>query len=190
LNVHWTRAFAADYSVEVVQDLPHPGTMRHFYYPPASRSGHDGVTVQVAGTRMEPWIGTFAFGALSPKGISGVFAMPNAGQLCVVSRGRGFVVSATDPATYQELQCHPIVDVRPIPRWRIMIFANFTEMLAYGQDGIQWRTARLSWDGFKITEVTDTCIQGEFWDIRSEQPATFTVDLATGKHQGGARVPR
>jgi hypothetical protein len=48
-----------------------------------------------------------------------------------------------------------------------------------------WKTKRLTWDSMEITEVTDAFIKGEFWDIRREATANFTVDLATGLHQGG-----
>ena len=62
----------------------------------------------------------------------------------------------------------------------VIVFANFTELVAYGPTGIRWRTKRLAWDSLKITEVTDTIIKGEFWDIRSDANSNFVVDLATG----------
>src|SRR5262245_48546290 len=66
----------------------------------------------------------------------------------------------------------------------IIVFADFTNLVAYGKTGLKWRTKRLSWDDLKIIEVTDIFIKGEFWDILSEGTATFVVDLATGAHTG------
>jgi hypothetical protein len=67
----------------------------------------------------------------------------------------------------------------------IIVFANFTELVAYGSQGLKWRTKRLTWDSMKVVEVTDDLLKGEFWDIRSESTQGFTVDLATGNHEGG-----
>jgi hypothetical protein len=112
--------------------------------------------------------------------------MPDPGHLCVVSRGRGYVVPVDEPACYEELEFHPILDVRAVARHGILVFANFTELMAYDTAGFRWRTARLAWDSLKITEVNDGEIRGEFWNIRSEQMSSFAVDLQTGEHRGGA----
>jgi len=161
-------------------DLP------HYYYPGASTvGGRDGILVEVKPEHERPWMGTFAFGQISPKGFSAVFATPDSERLCVVAKGEGYIVSADDPRQWEMVRANPIIDVRPIPACGIIVFANFTEMVAYGQEGIRWRTKRLAWDDLKITEVSDTFIKGEFWDIRSEAMASFVVDLATGSHKGG-----
>jgi hypothetical protein len=65
------------------------------------------------------------------------------------------------------------------------VFANFTEMLAYGEAGVKWRTKRLTWDGLKIVAVGDRTLIGEYWDIRAEAMQRFEVDLATGAARGG-----
>jgi hypothetical protein len=42
----------------------------------------------------QPWLGTFAFGDITPNGMSGIFAMPDPHRLCVVSSGDGADESA------------------------------------------------------------------------------------------------
>ncbi len=111
--------------------------------------------------------------------------MPDPRLLCIVAKGEGYLVSASSPTSWDRVQVIPIIDVRPIRTHEIIVFADFTRLVAYGQAGIKWQTKRLSWDNLKITDVTDTSIKGEFWDIRSEEMAGFVVDLATGTHQGG-----
>jgi len=133
----------------------------------------------------DPWLGTFAFGTVEPKGISGIFTTPSPDRLCVVARGEGYFISASTPTTWEPVQATPIIDVRPIRAQGVIVFASYTDLVAYGPAGIKWRTQRLTWDNLKITEVTDSFIKGEFWDILSEAMAGFTVDLATGTHQGG-----
>jgi hypothetical protein len=158
----------------------------HYYYPGAStEGGRDGIFVEVHPEDGEPWLGTFAFGQIAPKGPSGIFTMPDPRLLCIVAKGEGYLVSANSPTSWDRVRVTPIIDVRPIRAHEIIVFAEFTRLVAYGQAGIKWQTKRLSWDNLKITEVTDTAIKGEFWDIRSEAKENFVVDLATGTHQGG-----
>ncbi|RKI73416.1 hypothetical protein D7X55_05290 [Corallococcus sp. AB049A] len=126
----------------------------------------------------------FAFGKLG-KGTSGVFSMPDPEKLCVVSRGAGYLVTARDPSAWEAVQALPVTDVRVAPSAGIVVFADFTELVAYGAEGLRWRTKRLAWDGLKIVQVTERSIIGEYWDMRTEAMQTFEVDLATGSQEGG-----
>ena len=69
----------------------------------------------------------------------------------------------------------------------MILFANYTELIAYNSSGVNWETKRLAFDSFKIVELTDDCLKGEYQDIRSESKETFEVDLLTGKHKGSLR---
>lgn len=179
--------FAHAYVCERLTETPQTA-QEHFFYPGAStKGGRDGILVEVRPECGRTWFGTFAFGQVTPKGISGIFTTPNPERLCVVSQGAGYFVSATKPTEWEAIRATPIIDVRPIRAQGIIVFANFTELVAYGPTGMKWRTKRLTWDSLKITEVTDAFIKGEFWDIQSEATANFVVDLASGTHQGGIK---
>jgi hypothetical protein len=181
--------FAHSYECEKLTELPPPASP-HFYYPGAStRGGHDGIIAKIRAEDGKEWLGTFAFGKMAPKAPSGIFATPDAGRLCVVAKGAGYLVSACSPMTWEAVQATPILDVRPIRAQGIIVFATFTDLVAYGSTGIKWRTRQLSWDNLKITAVTDTFIEGEFEDFHTEATAVFTVDLATGAHHGGIDRP-
>jgi len=183
-------AFPHSYTWEELAEGPGSGSLHHYYYPGASmKGGRDGILIEVRPEFSRPWLGTFAFGEITPKGVSGVFTMPNPHQLCVVARGAGYVVAADDPTSWQPVRASPIIDVRPIPAHDIIVFAEYIRLIAYGRAGIRWETKRLSWDSLRITEVSDACIKGEFWDIRCESMETFSVDLTTGMHQGGIQEP-
>jgi hypothetical protein len=179
--------FAHSYECERLTETPKAGEP-HYYYPGATtEGGRDGILVEVRPQGGRPWVGTFAFGQVTPKGVSGIFTTPNPECLCIVSKGEGYLVSADTPTAWEPVRATPVVDVRLVHAQGIIVFANFTELLAYGAGGVKWRTKRLAWDSLKITEVTDTLIKGEFWDIRSEALGSFIVDLATGTHQGGIK---
>ena len=180
------KTFGHSYECEQPAELPGTSLLAHYYYPGASRvAGRDGLIVEVRPDHGQQWLGTFAFGQIAPMGTSGVFTTPDPDRFCVVARGEGYFVSANAPESWERVQANPIIDVRPIGAKGIMIFADFTQLVAYGQTGLKWKSKRLSWDNLRVIEVTDTSIKGEFWDIRSETTARFVVDLATGTHLGG-----
>jgi hypothetical protein len=179
--------FAHSYECERLSETPRTAPP-HYYFPGAStQGGRDGILVEVRPEHGQPWLGTFAFGQIAPKGVSGIFTTPDPQRLCVVSKGEGYFVSATTPTAWEAIRATPIIHVRSIGAQGIIVFASFTELVAYGSAGMKWRTKRLTWDNLKIVEVTDAFIKGEFWDIRSEATANFVVDLATGTHQGGIK---
>lgn len=132
-----------------------------------------------------PWLGIFAFGRLTARGVSGIFTTPDPQCLSVVAKGAGYLVRADDPSVWSLVQANPIIDVRPIPTWGILVFAEHTRLIAYGESGVKWRTKRLTWDDLMIAEVTDEFIRGEFWDVISKSTGEFRVSLATGEHEGG-----
>jgi hypothetical protein len=184
LNLTFPHTYVCEQAVEI---LPSESSSR-YYYPGASRQGgRDGILVRVQPQQGPPWVGTFAFGQIAPKGASGIFTMPAPDRLCVVSRGEGYIVSTQTPETWEPVRATPIIDVRSILPKGIIIFAEFTRLVAYDHTGHRWSTKRLSWDNLTITEVTDGFVRGEFWDIRSEKTESFIVDLATGTHQGGIK---
>jgi hypothetical protein len=179
--------FPHSYECELLRETPRIALAQHYYPGASTQGGRDGILAEVRPENGEPWLGTFASGQIAPKGASGIFTTPDPHRLCVVAAGAGYIVTAAAPANWEPVRATPIIDVRPIRAQGLIVFANFTELVAYGAAGIKWRTKRLTWDNLKITEVTDTFIKGKFWDIRSEAMATFTVDLVNGTHQGGIK---
>ncbi len=178
--------FPHHYPIRERTELPTSDPLPRYYYPGASREGgRDGLLLEIHPDAGAPWLGVFAFGHVSPKGVSGVFTTPNPHRLCVVARGGGYLVSADDPTSWEPVKATPVLDVRPVRAQRLLVFADYTEPMAYGEAGLRWRTGRLAWDGLTITEVTDKSIRGEFWDPPKGTTGTFSVDLETGAHTGG-----
>lgn len=178
--------FPHTYECQKLTESAGLASLAHYYYPGAStKGGQDGILVEVRPDDGESWLGTFAFGHIVPKGVCGIFTMPDPQALCVVAKGEGYIVRANAPKSWEPVRVTPIIDVRPVRAQEIVVFAEFTRLVAYGHAGIKWETKRLSWDNLKITEVTNKLLNGEFWDIRSETIGSFAVDLATGAHRGG-----
>lgn len=178
--------FQNNYSIEIIEELGAEGL---YYYPGANiQGGKDGIMVKVISSEGKSWIGVFAFGEISPTGISGIYSTPDPNNFCVVSKGSGYIVSSNNPKDWQQVKAIPVMDVRSIKHQKIIVFADYTELVAYGEAGVKWRTERLAYDSFKITEVTEYTLKGEFWDIRNEANQTFEVNLTTGLQVGGIKV--
>lgn len=133
-----------------------------------------------------PWVGTFGSGYDSPYAVTGIYSHPDARSVCGISAGQGHIVRTDDPTIWEEVKAFPILDVRLIPIRQLLVFADFTEMTAYGLSGMEWKTSRLSWNGLKITEATPDFIQGLAWDAPQQQEVEFFVDVKTGHHKGGS----
>lgn len=154
------------------------------YFPGDQPAGQDGLIVRVQPHSTDGWTGVFGFGRFGGRVMTRVVSMPDPEKLCVVSKGAGYVVAAAEPQTWEPVRALPIVDVRSIPSAGLVVFADHTELVAYGEEGVRWRTTRLAWDGFKIVMVSDDALIGEYWDIRSEANETFEVNLRTGAVRG------
>ena len=181
--------FPQAFEFELLSELRSSHTKRLFYPGAIESGGHDGLNVHVIPHAGDGWIGTFAFGRFGPNAITGVCTTPNPTKLCVIAEGQAYIVDVVHPQACDSLRIIPVLAVRSSAKHGLLIFANHTELLAVGADGIAWRTARLSWDSMKLTSMNDDELCGVFWDIQSESEQGFTVDLATGRHTGGASVP-
>ena len=179
--------FGSKYHLEVGQDLGARANV--FYFPGATQeSGKDGVLVKVLNTKGKTWTGMFAFGTLSPKGVTGVYQLPDESRFCVVAKGTAYVVSAVDPTDWEEVPLVPILDVRCSESYKLLLFANDTELCAYGRDGLRWKTDRLSWHDLRIKEVNETEAVAEYWDIRDEAVREVRVKLENGRSIGAAKT--
>jgi hypothetical protein len=178
-------SFQSNYSVEIVEGL---GSDNRYYYPGATtEGGKDGLIIKVVPAKKESWIGVFAFGEVSKKAISGIYTTPNSEKLCIVSRGAGYIVSASDPTDWKEVKSIPIMAVHSLPSQDLLIFADYTELSAYNALGLKWQTERLAFNNFKIIEVIDNYIRGEYWNERNDRSEIFEVDLLTGTQFGGIK---
>jgi hypothetical protein len=107
--------------------------------------------------------------------------------VCVLARGDGYVVRSDDPLRWARIEVYPILEAFPVPSKGLLIFASHIELKAYGPQGPVWTTKRLAWSDMRILHFDADRLEGETWDIRSDETVRFSVDLATGEHTGGIR---
>lgn len=179
--------FPHRFTCEVLHEFPGGKGVEH-YYPPGQDAGQDGLVVRVRPASGDAWVGMFAFGKIERNGKSCVLSMADPERLCVVAGGAGYVVTAANPLEWEAVPAIPIVDVCPAPSAGLVVFANYTQLMAYSSDGLKWRTKRLAWDRLTIVAVDEKTLVGEYWEPREEEVRRFEVDLGTGTARGGVEL--
>ena len=93
--------------------------------------------------------------------------------------GSGAVVRSNAPKETYDIASFPITDLFVVPSHSMVVFADFTNLAAYGADGLIWRSPRLALDELAITgAVGDVLHVTGFFGGRSDIP--ISVDLQTG----------
>ncbi|HUR36327.1 MAG TPA: hypothetical protein VM009_00825 [Terriglobales bacterium] len=177
-------AFPHQYEVEVLPAAVNERPVRI----PASPEEVDSIVVKIKPADAPAWVGSFARGFATDDLISGVYAWPDGQSLAVVAAGYGYVLKASDLGkNWVRLQPMPITDVRTMAEQKLILFADFTHIYAYGAERSAWKSERLSWDGVTITEVATNHVFGMAWDAMQDKEVDFVIDVRTGEHTGGAR---
>lgn len=97
--------------------------------------------------------------------------------------GGAVVVRSDDPTSTYEIDCHPITGRLVVPEREVVVFSDFIGLVAYGRDGLIWRTPRLALDELRIDHVDgDGLHVAGFFGSRKLDP--FVVDPATGEPSG------
>ena len=145
---------------------------------------YDYLTIKIISNDCDDgWIGNFEPGV---EGLTGIFATPSEDIVCIVVKGQGYWVPVKSPKNYEIIPIIPIKEVKPVPGKNVMIFIDYLRIAAYGENGLLWKTKNLSWDGLKITEITQSKIKGLAWDMPNSKKVEFIVDVMTGLHEGGS----
>jgi hypothetical protein len=186
-----TSGFDANYRVDRVNG-PAPIGVSEFRRPDLVTKPAAGIELHTAAQKVvfkvtpevgEQWIGEFWGGA---EGVDGVFATPNADTLCIVVKGQGYWVPVREPTAFDVVRSIPIKRVLPVQNPAVLIFVNYTRLSAYGPQGFMWTTEDLSWDGLEILDVAAGTVRGTAWDSPAGRDTPFSVDIATGKAEGGS----
>lgn len=189
--------FPRNYEVELLENVPQsktrpggPPTAVHasLHQFPARLEEEDrtGIFLRVIPQAANAWIGFFVLGFDSPEIASGIYSCPDPGSLCVVIGGYAYVVDASDPLSWTQIEQRPVVEVKTVPEVKLLLFVGFTSITGLGESARLWTTERLSWEGISVTGIHNTTLHGMGWDMLTDKEIPFEVDLLTGKSKGGA----
>lgn len=181
-------SFPHDWQVEVLEAPPLIAPSRHYVYPQAVEEVELGALQILLRSKSgaTPVMATFALGFAEPSLPHGIWSCPNRGQLCAIAGGYAYVVEAERPDQWMQIPYRPVTWVRAVPEQGLLLFASFHALWALGVAGKAWETARLSWEGVRMTGIDGRQLHGFGWDLDSDAEVPFTVDLTTGQHAGGS----
>jgi len=183
-------AFPRNWSVEILRTPPLIAPARQFTYPQQIAGEEDALARGALQVMVHPasggtFLATCALGFTDPTMPTGVFACPDAAQMCAVAGGYAYVIDTAQPENSTHIALKPVVEVRPLVAQGQLLFVGFHSIMAWGRDGLAWESARLSWEGVRISSIDGDTLHGTGWNLLTDQEIAFSVDLLTGQHQGG-----
>ena len=124
--------------------------------------------VEIEATKAPAWQGVFAHGDARANGATELRSTPAENVLCVVARGAGYLVDCTTPSRSEAIECAPIVGVHAIADEGVLVFHDHLRFVAYGQNGLAWKSARVSWDGIRNVRIDGRRIRAEVWNAPTD----------------------
>lgn len=165
-----------------------PSGLRHYIPGGGTQGGKDGLVVTFGLGADHEWTGVFAFGMNGELLTRAVIPLPDGDLVLVVSDGDGYIVRESVPGEFQKVRAVPVRSVHVVESQGLVILADDTSLVAYGQAGLVWKTDRIAWHELRVENVCDLEIECMTFDIRSDEDIRFTVDVETGVCHGGIEV--
>jgi hypothetical protein len=183
--------FPHNWSVEILKTPPLIAPARQFTYPRQITGEEDALARGALQLMVRPasggtFLATCALGFTDPAMPTGVFACPHPVQMCGVAGGYAYVIDTEEPERSTHIPLKPVVEVRPLVEQGLLLFVGFHSIVAWGRKGLVWESARLSWEGIRITSIDGDVLHGMGWNLLTDREVSFSIDLLTGQHQGGS----
>ncbi len=157
-----------------------------FWYPGASQEGGgDGVLLQIRPAGTKAWFGLFANGGVYPSG-EHVLALPDRKSFAVVCDSASYRVNAQDPHDWCEISTVIVAPPLVLAHLDLVLFVDFTGIVAWGPNGLAWDTGGLVYDDMTIISYS-----GDVLTVEGSSPPLntrrFHVNLRTGASHDGPR---
>lgn len=185
-----TSAFPATWTARILTAPPLIAPARQFVYPlrvpgEDDAMGRGALLLDVKPANGANFLATCALGFQDPSLPTGIFACPRADDLLAVAGGYAYLIDTLAPERCLHLPLRPTTQILPATTAHLILLAGFHNIIAVDANGLRWQSARLSWEGVTMTEVRDDFLQGTGWNLQTDREVPFSIDLATGKHEGG-----
>jgi hypothetical protein len=186
--------FPHNWIAEILTTPPLIAPARQFIYPKQIAGEEDALARGALQLLVRPagggnFLATCALGFTDPAMPTAVFPCPNPSEICAVTGGYAYIIDTAQPEHCTHLALKPVVEVRPLAGLELLLFVGFHSIVAWGRNGPAWESARLSWEGVRITSIEGDVLHGTGWNLITDREVAFSLDLLTGKHQGGGFTP-
>lgn len=179
--------FSHRWQAEILPAAPMIAPAAQYVYPQAVEEVERGALQILLQSDPDspPALLTFALGFADTSLPHGIWSCPNPDQICAVAGGYAYIADANNPKQWMQVPYRPVTAVYAVAAENRLIFAGFHQLWALGPGGKHWETARLTWEGLRVTEIGNGKLVGYGWDLPTDREMPFVVDLATGHHTGG-----
>jgi hypothetical protein len=189
-----TASFPQTWAARVLTAPPLIAPARQYVYPQHIPGEEDAMNrgallLDVKPANSPNFLGTCALGFREPSLPTAIFACPHPDHLLAVAGGYAYVIDTQAPEHCVHLALRPVTRILPAPSAGVILLAGFHNVLAIDANGLRWQSARLSWEGITLADADDKHLHGTGWNLNTDREVPFTVDLLTGKHQGGGFTP-
>jgi hypothetical protein len=184
------QSFPHNWRAEVLTQPPLIAPARQFTYPRQVAGEEDALARGALLVLVRPGTGgdflaTCALGFTDRTMPTGIFACPNPEELCAVAGGYAYILDTAAPDRSTHIPLKPVAEVLVLDEQDLLVFVGFHVIVAWGREGPAWQTARLSWEGIRISGVEGGELRGFGWNLMADKEVAFSVDLRTGVHTGG-----
>ena len=182
--------FRRAWTAEVLKGAPLIAPARSYVWPMRIAGEEDALARGAVNVMVRPEAGgsflvTAALGFKDPTMPTGIFGCPDASQICLVAGGYAYVGSVAEPEQVTLVAMKPVVNVLERAAEGLLVFAGFTSVMGWGEQGQAWETGRLSWEGLRITGIEGGRLRGFGWDLMKDVEVEFAVELTSGQASGG-----
>lgn len=188
-------SFLHNWKAEVLARPPLIAPARQFTYPLQIAGEEDALARGALLVQVQPacggtFLATCALGFSDPAMPTGIWACPNPREMCAVAGGYAYIIDTAEPRQFTQIPLKPVSEVLVIEERGLLLFVGFHALVAWGAEGQAWQTARLSWEGIRVTGIEGDALRGLGWDMQTDRELEFSVDLRSGEHSGGGFLVR
>lgn len=131
-----TLKFSQTWSVETLKTPPLIAPARQFIYPQQIVGEEDTLARGALQLMVRPasggtFLATCALGFTDAAMPTGVFACPNADEMCAVAGGYAYVIDTLKPERSTHIALKPVVEVRPLVPQKLLLFVGFHSVIAW-----------------------------------------------------------
>jgi hypothetical protein len=182
-------SFPHSWQAQILAERPLILPSRRYVYPRQEEDIERGALETIIRPDADgPFLATFALGFADPAAPSGLWSCPVPNELCAVAGGYAYIVDTRHPERFTHIGFKPVLEVRPLPEFCLLLFAGHHALMAWGSDGQAWESPRLSSEGLRLEAISGSELSGFGWDLLSDRDVPFTLDVRTGQRIGNGGV--